>query len=437
MKVTCDNCGAVYRIPEAKLTKEVSRATCKKCGNKIVIHKPSASLSDGGLGSSYAFEDDDDAIVNHEERTVIATVPELQRFDATPPLSVPGSSPDHLDDEVEPEHTLDDSPAAPAAAARSAAPPAASAGPEAATPRLSGVPIPSQFRVEVGSAPLAMVAIGILGTLLFIRDLNGWVWSNSTSTAVGFALALYAQVAVLMALLDLRAQRSPRPQMVFGVPAAVCVLVFLLLLVFQGKDKMAFLNHGGVEVAVLDDTVTDSMDGIIYEEVMVENPETGKMEKVRRPRRNRNNLPASSGGTVPGLQTGTGQAVASVGPAGGVDPAELGTGLRPGGPRPGPGGLVAKSLHEDKLDKSRVQSIVLNDDGMTRCVRIHSAGINGALIYEVTLFPSGKVRSANFDKKSAYHLSEFEKCMNDRVERLEFPSFTGDDPETVEVKFLL
>lgn len=40
MKVTCSQCLAVYNIPENKLKKDVSRTTCRKCGNRIEIRKP-------------------------------------------------------------------------------------------------------------------------------------------------------------------------------------------------------------------------------------------------------------------------------------------------------------------------------------------------------------------------------------------------------------
>ena len=39
MRVVCDNCGASYKIPETKLTKEVNKATCRKCGHAIYIRK--------------------------------------------------------------------------------------------------------------------------------------------------------------------------------------------------------------------------------------------------------------------------------------------------------------------------------------------------------------------------------------------------------------
>ena len=47
MKVVCDNCQAVYKIADHKLVKEINRATCKRCGHKIIIfqHNPASARS--------------------------------------------------------------------------------------------------------------------------------------------------------------------------------------------------------------------------------------------------------------------------------------------------------------------------------------------------------------------------------------------------------
>ena len=42
MRVVCDNCAATYNIPEHKLTKEVNKATCRKCGHRMLIRRPSS-----------------------------------------------------------------------------------------------------------------------------------------------------------------------------------------------------------------------------------------------------------------------------------------------------------------------------------------------------------------------------------------------------------
>jgi len=68
MRVVCDNCGASYKIPDSKLTREVNKATCRKCGNTIVIQRivetPAAPAAPAAEG---------------EERTLITSAAELER----------------------------------------------------------------------------------------------------------------------------------------------------------------------------------------------------------------------------------------------------------------------------------------------------------------------------------------------------------------------
>ena len=42
MKVVCDNCGAVYKVPDDKLVKPVNKATCRQCGHRMLIPRPRA-----------------------------------------------------------------------------------------------------------------------------------------------------------------------------------------------------------------------------------------------------------------------------------------------------------------------------------------------------------------------------------------------------------
>ncbi|MCO4769409.1 MAG: zinc-ribbon domain-containing protein [Deltaproteobacteria bacterium] len=73
MRVVCDNCGAVYKIADSKLSKEVNKATCKRCGHKIVIYKPgSARAAAAAARPSEA-----------EERTVIKSVEGLDKVGAS------------------------------------------------------------------------------------------------------------------------------------------------------------------------------------------------------------------------------------------------------------------------------------------------------------------------------------------------------------------
>ena len=70
MRVVCDNCGASYKIPDSKLTREVNKATCRKCGNPILIRRPEMAAKETaahGLNPTT------------EERTLITSAAELER----------------------------------------------------------------------------------------------------------------------------------------------------------------------------------------------------------------------------------------------------------------------------------------------------------------------------------------------------------------------
>ena len=56
MKVVCDNCRAVYKVPDAKLVKPVNKATCRQCGHRMLIPKPKPGA-------------------DPEERTLVTAVP--------------------------------------------------------------------------------------------------------------------------------------------------------------------------------------------------------------------------------------------------------------------------------------------------------------------------------------------------------------------------
>jgi DNA-directed RNA polymerase subunit RPC12/RpoP len=63
MKVSCDNCGATYNIPDSKLVKEVNKATCRKCGHRMLIRRSAVVEASG---SSFKGPEGD-------ERTLIAS----------------------------------------------------------------------------------------------------------------------------------------------------------------------------------------------------------------------------------------------------------------------------------------------------------------------------------------------------------------------------
>jgi predicted Zn finger-like uncharacterized protein len=86
MRIVCDSCGAVYKIADSKLVKEVNKATCKRCGHKIIIRKPRAAASVEGPSErtiiSPGGPSAEQGKKKKDEKTVITTIPELEKYES-------------------------------------------------------------------------------------------------------------------------------------------------------------------------------------------------------------------------------------------------------------------------------------------------------------------------------------------------------------------
>lgn len=459
MRITCDKCGANYKIPDEKLTKDVSRATCKKCGNKITIRKG------GAAGSAYDFDEDDDSVVNHEERTVIATVPEIQQFDATPPVAVPGHA-----------ATPAPAPAATAAATKVADPTPAVAtrvqpagqNPTASTPLSAGAPLNSTgssllptpgslsggvhisnvSQLEIGPLPMIMAGVGLLGLLMF---LPGGVWSSQTSSAVGFFLALFGNLGVLFALFGLKKNQKVNPPTTMGGSLGLCIVLFLGLLLFQGKENMAFLGHKAPERVALVEGV-QGIEGLDWEyaDVEVIDEKTGEKTTVRtKVRKTRPSQPTGAGmpgvdkialndqtgGTAGGLQD-NGVAQPSTGIKLTTDAG--GTTERTRSDLPGSNLLAMRVDSSTQVNKEQVEITVKGDRTINNCFAKHSERmkLSGRIVLGVDVLPTGNVSRARF-KSVEYQDTELEKCVASKAVTLSVPAFKGDGPAKVDVTFVL
>ena len=171
MRVVCDNCGASYRIPDHKLVKEVNKATCRKCGEAIIIRK-SAGMA---VGNSQQ-EVDPEASTQVTEMSAVkgaSPEPEVAAIPSGPAMghgfgqpaylpedAGPPTVAQHMDfkDETIPRQDLPEATAArlplaikaPAPPAPvSPAPPMPLASPRAKAPP----PTPSPARAKKGSSP--------------------------------------------------------------------------------------------------------------------------------------------------------------------------------------------------------------------------------------------------------------------------------------------
>ena len=86
MRIVCDSCGAVYKIADEKLVKEVNKATCKRCGHKIIIRKPRAVAAVEGPSERTIISPGGPAAERpkkkKDEKTVITTIPELEKYES-------------------------------------------------------------------------------------------------------------------------------------------------------------------------------------------------------------------------------------------------------------------------------------------------------------------------------------------------------------------
>ena len=84
MHIKCSECGAAYRIPDQKLTRTINRATCVKCGVKMIIRRivEEAEVGPPTPHPSTHADLDSEAPVVHDDCTVIDDVPELKRYES-------------------------------------------------------------------------------------------------------------------------------------------------------------------------------------------------------------------------------------------------------------------------------------------------------------------------------------------------------------------
>lgn len=265
MKVVCDNCSAVYRIPDDKLLKPVNKATCRRCGHRMLIPRPKKDA--GG-----------------EERTLVSALPSgtpepvtrWERPDTEEPdITVPGPAPTPPPQAQRrpaprpaapaPAPAADDRPrnvparrekrADPAPVPPAAAPAIAPAPPPAATPR----PAPSATTVTAAppahdpSSDLVWVALGtsaaMLGALvLSVDDLAG-DGIGMALKLVGVMLALGGGFTSLFVVLTGRRGRRPAQAMLsifagtmLSVVVAVALVGVQVLIGSMGDDTPAVVT---------------------------------------------------------------------------------------------------------------------------------------------------------------------------------------------------
>lgn len=109
MRVVCESCGTTYKIPESKLVKEVNKATCRKCGFRMMIRRPSGAAAEDSVGPDEA---SDEAATQVTANPLQAQENERASLDAETRIE-PGAADDWSDES--PTNVQDDPTAPPAA----------------------------------------------------------------------------------------------------------------------------------------------------------------------------------------------------------------------------------------------------------------------------------------------------------------------------------
>lgn len=473
MKITCDKCGASYKIPEEKLTRDVSKATCKKCGEKIIIRKPGANdaYEDPRLTGGLHASGDDDGMVDHnEERTVIAQVPELQKFDATPPLAVTSTTtvptlPEPRRDGAGTSTASMTAPKAPEAVARAVPAPTPARAPEPVLPVVTSQPVqPTATQSALptqSTAPLAApgstttrkptakkaatwLAVGplvlaVIGLLLYIPQ---GLWGMANYQAVGFMLALFGSLAAIVLQAELIRTGSLNMALGFLLPALGVVGLGGSLLSIQ---EVPFLTEG----------VKESLDLIIATAAQPEAPDAKPMslaERVRQKKANkpkpRLNLPS---GDVPVALNGGVDPAANGGQPGLKDPGaaaevqaggEIGTS---GGTLPlpnmrrGPQSDIGKGVAQVVIDWDHEKM-----DSQLEGTRVrklcYSTALKGmapprVLRFRMLVTPEGKVTQAQVTEPEEFKQSSLADCMIEKVKGMSWPSHNSTKSEWYDKSF--
>ncbi len=391
MRVVCDNCAATYNIPEQKLTKEVNKATCRKCGHRMLIRR----LASGGR-----------ILPPSEEKTQITDIPVTQ----TPPDA----------DEERPTVVLDQAPARAAAAAPVRARHSAPAVPLSAAPIQAPAPAPAQTPAAppaVGapvtqgfdpSGDLSWVLLGCatagIGALILAVNIDG----DGLLRVVGTVLGLFGAVLGFLVLLTGARGRQP------ANTAVSALLSIMFASIGAGGAHYAASAFGPVtpEIARAPvPTPAPVVDDGASLDLLAEEPEPEPIPEPEQPVR-----VAAPKAAVP--VRGTGADVARKAAPAPPPPKEA-------APPPPPPARTGPPI-----PATVIETIVTSNSGVKRCYMTEKQ-TSGTLPRELkmvfTVQPSGTVSKARVTTTD-YRGTDLDICLGGAFRSLVFPPFEGSSP---------
>ena len=260
IRVVCEYCQTVYNIPETKLSRAVSQATCKVCQNKIVITRedvagddnvttrqpvvtPTATAASAPIGTPEDFGNPEtelsnswrEAIVDNRQTNQIlknigVRVPHEAATASGPRVAEPKSKPPEVErtGELDPEEST-------VAAKRDLADPVAKPVRSAVIRPAVPAPVPESVAPAAGNdrgaSAIASVLAGLACAVAAAGLLRGHGWAAGLSGLAAFAAVTFAAGASLSnALLRRRGAIGILASIFGGLVVAVAALAIVIAL---------------------------------------------------------------------------------------------------------------------------------------------------------------------------------------------------------------
>ena len=402
MRVVCDNCGATYNIPEHKLTKEVNKATCRKCGHRMLIRRPASGRV---LPPSEEKTQITDIPVNNGSPDVDEERPTVV-VDAVQEPAPAAPRPAHAPGPVRARQSAPAVPATPAAPVQAPAPaPAPVAQPVYAAP----APAPAAAPAFDPSGDLSWVLMGCgaaaIGALVLAVNIDG----DALLRVVGTGLALFG--AVLGALVLITGSR--------GRQAANTAVAVMLSFVFAGIGA-AGTHFAAQALAPVTPELTRAPvpapepvpdDDASVDLLAEDEPEPEPEPEPEQPKA----APAPRAAAVPVRGSGSDVARSST-PA---PPPKKEAAPPPPPKRTGP-----------PIPASVIETIVTSNSGVKRCYmdeKQRSGTIPREIKMVFTVIPAGSVSKARVTTAD-WRGTDLDICLGSAFRSLVFPPFDGSEP---------
>lgn len=460
MRVVCDNCGATYKIPESKLTKEVNKATCRKCGHRMLIRRavsapPPAPPPPSSDGEHTQIRRPPPAAANEwadDGPTRIARAPEDENdrptvaMDTPPPVAPP--APPAPATPVLPRPVTPQAapivPAAPPRPAPQPAPAPATAAPVAPAPQPAPQPVAPQAAAAPAFDPSGDLTWAALGSLVAVAGalaLAFNITSSATLRTVGLALVLSGALLSLFVLLTggrgLRKANlgvSIAFAAILGIGVSTVIHnIFTNLYGMNESIEMA-ASRGAppppIEADPADDDVlaalaepgglaeVEEVEADTDTDTDVEEPAAVVAAAAPPPQRRETRAAAA-----PIRGSGTDVAPARSEPRRDPAPARVAPAAAPE-PPPEP----APKKQMTRLPTSVVETMIRNNKRIKRCwmeEKQRSGELPKRVDVKFTVQPSGQVSSARSATKK-YRGTDFEVCLGSAFRSITFPPFDGD-----------